>query len=65
MSQAHRGPLRRAGGWVANLALVAVTLACLAWLVPSLFGLERYVITGGSMSGTFEQPTPWSTQRTT
>jgi signal peptidase len=42
-------------GAVANLLLAAVTLACLAWLLPSVLGYERYVITGGSMSGTFEK----------
>ena len=31
------------------------TLAGLAYLAPSLLGYERYVITGGSMSGTFEK----------
>jgi signal peptidase len=48
-----------------NLALVAVTLACAVYLGPTLFGYERYVITGGSMSGSiergsiaFEKPTP-------
>ena len=28
---------------------------CAAWLLPSALGYERYVITGGSMSGTFER----------
>ena len=46
-----------------NVGLVALTLACTAYLVPSLFGYERYVITGGSMTGSiakgsiaFEKP---------
>ena len=55
MSHAAPSLLRRAGGWAVNLALVATTLACLAWLAPSLLGLERYVITGGSMSGSIEK----------
>lgn len=48
-----------------NLSLVAVTLACAVYLVPSLLGYERYVITGGSMTGSidkgsvaFEKPVP-------
>lgn len=40
---------------IANLCLAAVMLASAAFLLPSLFGFERYVITGGSMSGTFER----------
>ncbi len=45
----------RIGRVLVNLGLVAVTLLCAAYLVPSLAGYERYVITGGSMSGTFEK----------
>lgn len=45
----------RLTGWTVNLVLVSVTLAAAAYLVPSLMGYERYVITGGSMSGTFEK----------
>ena len=48
-----------------NVGLIALTLACTAYLVPSLLGYERYVITGGSMSGStfkgsiaFEKPVP-------
>ena len=48
MSRSKPSRLRRAGSWVVNLVLVVTTLACLAWLAPTLFGLERYVITGGS-----------------
>ena len=47
--------LSRVARWTANLLLLAVTVACAAWLLPSLFGMQRYVITGGSMSGTFEK----------
>ena len=56
---------RRTGTVLLNLLLVGVTLAGAAYLVPSLLGYERYVITGGSMSGTydkgsvvFEKPVP-------
>lgn len=38
-----------------NLTLVSITLAAAAYVVPSLLGYERYVITGGSMSGEFER----------
>ena len=38
-----------------NLTLAAVTLAAAAYVVPSLLGYERYIITGGSMSGEFER----------
>lgn len=54
--QEPRRPMpRRVAGWVTNLLLVSITLGALAWLLPSFFGYERYVITGGSMSGTFEK----------
>jgi signal peptidase len=38
-----------------NLALVTITLLAAAYVVPSFLGYERYVITGGSMSGAFER----------
>lgn len=47
--------LQRLARGVVTLLLVAVTAASTAYLVPGLFGYERYVITGGSMSGTFEK----------
>lgn len=47
--------IRRTGRFLVNAAVVASILVCAAWLVPSLLGYERYVITGGSMSGTFEK----------
>ena len=45
----------RLGRLVTNLLLVAIVAGCAAYIVPGLFGYERYVITGGSMSGTFEK----------
>jgi signal peptidase I len=48
-------PIRRLGRFTTNALMVLVILVCAAWLVPGLFGYERYVITGGSMSGTFEK----------
>lgn len=47
--------VRTVAGWFTNLLLVAVVLGCAAYVAPGLFGYERYVITGGSMSGTFEK----------
>jgi signal peptidase I len=38
-----------------NVLLVAVTVVAAIYLLPGLLGYERYVITGGSMSGTFEK----------
>jgi signal peptidase len=38
----------------ANLGGAAVFLASLAFLLPSLLGYDRYVITSGSMTGTFD-----------
>lgn len=49
------GLLRALGRMVTNVTAVAgFTLAAL-FLVPGLVGFERYVITGGSMSGSFER----------
>src|SRR5690606_9231079 len=56
---------QRLARWTGNAAFVAVILACAAYLLPHLMGYERYVITGGSMSGSiekgsivFEKPVP-------
>ncbi|NDK30882.1 signal peptidase I [Nesterenkonia haasae] len=38
-----------------NTAAVVALLLAAAFLVPGLLGFERYVITGASMSGTFER----------
>lgn len=40
---------------IVNSLLLVATVAGLAYLAPSLLGYERYVITGGSMSGTIEK----------
>src|SRR3954451_7219351 len=40
---------------VGNLTMTVVLLICLAWVVSGVLGYSRYVITGGSMSGTFEK----------
>lgn len=46
--------LRAVGRHLVNIACVAILLISAALLVPGFFGYERYVITGGSMSGAFE-----------
>lgn len=55
----HAAPRRslasRAPSILVNLLLVTITLGAVAYLAPSVLGYERYVITGGSMSGTFEK----------
>ena len=38
----------------ANLGGVALFIGSLAFLLPSVFGFDRYVITSGSMTGTFD-----------
>ncbi|MET1133598.1 MAG: signal peptidase I [Aeromicrobium sp.] len=48
-------PARLLGRGVTTLLLVAVAVASVAYIAPSFLGFERYVITGGSMSGTFEK----------
>ena len=51
----HQGPARRLARWTANLAVVLVIAGCAAWIVPSAFGYSRYVITGPSMTGTYDK----------
>lgn len=55
----HAAPRRtlatRAPSILVNLLLITITLGAVAYLAPSVLGYERYVITGGSMSGTFEK----------
>ncbi|KGN42281.1 signal peptidase I [Knoellia aerolata] len=46
---------RRCVRALGTLLLLVVTLGCLAYIVPGLLGYERYVITGGSMSGAIER----------
>ncbi len=54
MTRSNTGPVRRLVRYSVNTLLVVSILAGVAYLVPSLLGYQRYVITGGSMSGTFE-----------
>ena len=53
--QPRRGLARRLVRWTANLAILLVVAGCVAWIVPSAFGYSRYVITGGSMTGTYDK----------
>jgi signal peptidase len=46
--------LSMAGRVAANLGLAALFLGSVAFLLPSLLGYDRYVITSGSMTGTFD-----------
>lgn len=46
---------RTIGSTLAAIAAVVITGIAALMLVPGVLGLDRYVITGGSMSGTFER----------
>ncbi len=50
-----RRALSRVFSALVAAVLVAVTGAAVLFLAPSLLGYERYVITGGSMSGSIEK----------
>ncbi|MBM7517792.1 signal peptidase I [Nocardioides nitrophenolicus] len=57
---AHRRPpgpgaARRVLSGAGTLALTVVSLAAVAFVLPSAFGFQRYVITGGSMTGTYDK----------
>lgn len=49
------GAVRRSTRYAVNALLVGFILVGVAWVAPGLFGYDRYVITGGSMSGAFEK----------
>ncbi len=55
MAATNRTLARRLASRVVTALVVLVIALCVAWLLPSAFGYDRYVITGGSMSGTFEK----------
>ena len=44
----------RAGRWAVNALCLLVMVLALAFLLPAAFGLQRYVITGGSLEGTYD-----------
>lgn len=50
---ARRGT--RLGRVVSSVLLIAVLLLSVAYLLPSLLGYQRYIITGGSMTGTYDK----------
>lgn len=51
----RRNVLRTVGRIATNVAAVVGFALAALFLLPGLMGFERYVITGGSMSGTFER----------
>ncbi|HXF02744.1 MAG TPA: signal peptidase I [Arthrobacter sp.] len=55
MARTQRTLRQRLVGGFINLAAVLGIVAAAAILLPGLLGMERYVITGTSMSGTFER----------
>jgi signal peptidase len=52
MPASSSSPLRRVGGGLLTAAAVALAAAVLA---PALLGYQRYVITSGSMTGTYDR----------
>jgi len=52
---AVRRALPRAGRWAVNLLMLLVVIGGAAWLAPAALGYSRYVITGGSMTGTYDK----------
>lgn len=55
MTHRRRTAAHKLGSWTFTSAIVLITLFCLAWLAPSVLGFSRYVITGGSMTGSIEK----------
>lgn len=49
------GATLRGARILGNASLIVAMLTAAAFLLPSLLAYQRYVITGGSMSGTFER----------
>ena len=45
---------KKAARFAANLGLAVLFLGSVAFLLPSLLGYDRYVITSGSMTGTYD-----------
>jgi signal peptidase len=45
---------KRAARWAVNGLCVLVMVLSLGFLLPAAFGLQRYVITGGSMAGSYD-----------
>ena len=51
----RRSPAARVGSALSSLLMLAVLLVSAGYLVPSLLGYQRYIITGGSMTGTYDR----------
>jgi signal peptidase I len=47
--------IRSVGRWATGAALLAAVVVAAFVLLPSLFGLERYAIVSGSMTGTYDR----------
>ena len=45
----------RIGSSAGSVLMLAVLLLSVAYVVPSLLGYQRYIITGGSMTGTYDK----------
>lgn len=45
----------RVARWTVNTVVVLIIAFCIAWIAPSVFGFSRYVITGGSMTGSISK----------
>ncbi|MFM6847884.1 MAG: signal peptidase I [Terrabacter sp.] len=45
----------RIAGFVGNAAVLGLMLLAVAYVLPSLLGFQRYIITGGSMQGTYDK----------
>lgn len=43
------------GNVVVSILLLAATLAGVAYILPAVLGYQRYVLTGGSMTGTYDK----------
>ncbi len=52
-AQRRRGA--RIAGAFGNLAMLALLLLAVAYVLPSLMGYQRYIITGGPMTGTYDK----------
>ena len=51
----RRRRLARVGNALSSLLLLAIFLVAAGYVVPSFLGYERYIITGGSMAGTYDK----------
>ena len=53
--RARRTAWARLGSALSSILMLAVLLVSIGYLVPSLLGYQRYIITGGSMTGTYDK----------